>query len=214
MVLSSTNDMLTSNSALSVVGANSAEEQKAQEYYEYNKQVLFAKLEKVKKDTICLESSETAVVYKCNDIIEITKLNHKNGQSSMRYINSSRNIVLVKQVLETATNYARFFTLDGVKDYIRCCQMNNAELLAEYYRVPYQKYEITKHTRRLETFRCKEGIKARLLIRWAFGKLLRTLFPEFITLEEFVIWFIRNRAVLPKIEPIKLETLELLTIHE
>lgn len=181
-------------------------------YVDYNKNALFEKLNGVTKEknngkTFCQE----LFVYKCNDIINIMKINYKSGQSSLRYINSIEGIVLVKQVLETATTYARFFTLNGIQEYIANCQTFNGELLAEYYRVPYQSFTVTKNMRKLKSIMLKNN-SAALLIRWAFGKPMKTTLKEKIGLEEFVTWYIKNRTIIPKITEDKLIALELLTI--
>lgn len=193
-------------------------------YQEFSRNALFQKLDQVSKENVNHGPDfyeESSIVYKCNDIVEIMRPNFKSGQSSLRYINSMKGVVLVKQVLETSTNYARFFTLSGIAEYVSNCPTYNGELLAEYYRVPYQSFNVTKNIRKLKLILAKKD-PLHLISRWAFGKYIKvSIRPKIIieetyvktsTLHEFVEWYIQNKNVLPKIPEEKRVALELLTI--
>jgi len=141
-----------------------------------------------------------------------------------------KGVVLVKQVLETSTNYARFFTLSGITEYVANCPTYNGELLAEYYRIPYQSFNVTKNIRKLKILVEKKE-PLRLIARWAFGKSIKVVLkPNVIKIESdqqettlvdiepykelclFAEWYIQNKNILPKIPEEKRIALELLTI--
>lgn len=187
-------------------------------YLDYNRSVLFAKLDEISKQEVYLlplecsfginESNLLQTVYKCNDIVDIMKPNHKSGQSSLRYINSFSGIVRVQQVLETTTNHARFFTLGGIQEYIAECPTTNGELLAEYFRVPYQSFLVTKNKRRLQQIASCEKHRGNLFVKWAFGRNIKHELPKDTTLDQFVIWLSDNGLSL--VEEVKRTALELI----